>query len=65
MALTREMIWRWLGLSDPMEAHRIDSRAVYARGRSGDVREGVTSFLERHLPYNPDRVSRDMLDFFP
>ena len=65
VALTRQMMWRGLGMADPMEAHRVDSRAVFARGRSGDAREGVASFLEKRPPAYPDRVSRDMPDFFP
>ncbi|HEX8387602.1 MAG TPA: crotonase/enoyl-CoA hydratase family protein [Sphingomonas sp.] len=65
VALTRQMMWRGLGMGDPMEAHRVDSRAVYARGRSGDAREGVASFLEKRPAAYPDRVSRDMPDFFP
>lgn len=65
VALTRQMMWRGLGLSDPMEAHRIDSRAMFARGRSADTAEGVTSFLEKRKPSYPDRVSEDMPDFYP
>lgn len=65
VALTRQMMWRGLGMGDPMEAHRIDSRAVFARGRSGDAREGVASFLEKRPPSYPDRVSDGMPDFFP
>lgn len=65
VALTRQMMWRGLGMSDPMEAHRVDSRAVYARGRSGDAREGIASFLEKRPPTYPDSVSHDMPDFFP
>ena len=34
VALTRQMMWRMLGADDPMEAHKIDSRGIYARGRS-------------------------------
>ena len=37
--LTRQMMWRGLGASHPMEAHRIDSRAVVAQGRGPDVRQ--------------------------
>ncbi|MET0659545.1 MAG: crotonase/enoyl-CoA hydratase family protein [Steroidobacteraceae bacterium] len=65
IALTRQMMWRGLGLSHPMEAHRIDSRGVRARGRSADAAEGVTSFLEKRPAKFTDRVSRDMPDFFP
>ena len=47
-ALAREM-WRMLGADDPMEAHKLDSRGrgIYARGRSDDVKEGVTAFLKK------------------
>lgn len=65
VALTRQMMWRGLGLSHPMEAHRIDSRAMFARGRSSDAAEGVTSFLEKRTPAYPDRVGSDMPDFYP
>jgi hypothetical protein len=41
------MMWRMLGADDPMEAHKVDSRGIYARGRSEDVKKGVTSFLEK------------------
>jgi enoyl-CoA hydratase/carnithine racemase len=65
VALTRQMLWRGLGMSDPMDAHRIDSRGVFARGRSGDAAEGVTSFLEKRPAAFTDTVSRDMPDYFP
>ena len=65
VALIRQMMWRGLGLSHPMEAHRIDSRAIVSRGRSLDVAEGVSSFLDKRAPNFPGRVSSDMPDFFP
>ena len=65
VALTRQMMWRGLGMSDPMEAHRVDSRGVEARGASGDAAEGVTSFLEKRPPQYTDKVSEDMPGFFP
>ncbi|WP_066608575.1 crotonase/enoyl-CoA hydratase family protein [Sphingobium cupriresistens] len=65
VSLTRQMLWRGLGFSHPMEAHRIDSRAVYGRGRSADASEGVTSFLEKRTPVYPDSVSQDMPGFYP
>ena len=64
-AMTRQMLWRMLGAAHPMEAHRIDSRAIWSRGRAGDAREGVTSFLEKRPAVFPDRVSADLPDFFP
>ena len=65
VALIRQMMWRGLGFSHPMEAHRIDSRAILSRGRSNDVAEGVSSFLEKRSPKFSDRVSSDMPDYFP
>jgi enoyl-CoA hydratase/carnithine racemase len=65
VALTRQMMWRGLGMTHPMEAHRIDSRAIYARGSTKDVAEGVQSFLGKRAPSFPNTVSADMPDFFP
>jgi enoyl-CoA hydratase/carnithine racemase len=65
VALVRQMLWRGLGMSHPMEAHRVESRGMHARARAGDAAEGVNSFLEKRLPRFPDRVSRDMPDFYP
>jgi enoyl-CoA hydratase/carnithine racemase len=65
VALTRQMMWRMLGAAHPMEAHRLDSRLVWARGRSGDAREGVQSFLEKREASFPDQVSNDLPHFSP
>ncbi|MFT4102584.1 MAG: crotonase/enoyl-CoA hydratase family protein [Burkholderiaceae bacterium] len=65
VALTRQMMWRMLGADHPMEAHKIDSRSIYARGRSTDVKEGINSFLEKRPPRFADKVSTDMPEFFP
>lgn len=65
VALTRQMLWRGLGLSDPMEAHRIDSRAIVARSQSLDAAEGVTSFFEKRPPRFAMTVSEHMPDFYP
>jgi enoyl-CoA hydratase/carnithine racemase len=65
VALTRQMLWRMLGADHPMVAHRLDSRAVQARGKSDDAKEGVTSFLEKRPARFPNKVSTDMPDFYP
>ena len=52
-------------MQHPMEAHRIDSRAIQTRGQSADAREGVGAFLEKRPAVFPDRVSTEMPAFFP
>jgi enoyl-CoA hydratase/carnithine racemase len=65
IALIRQMMWRGLGMTDPMQAHRVDSRGIASRGRSADVAEGVQSFLEKRPAKFLNRVSTDMPDYFP
>lgn len=65
VALTRQMLWRMLGADHPMEAHKVDSRAIWARGKTADAKEGVMSFLEKRAAHYPDRVSDNMPDFYP
>lgn len=65
VALTRQMLWRMLGADHPMEAHRVDSRGILARGASADAKEGVESFLEKRQPVYPVKVSSGLPDIFP
>ena len=64
VALTRRMLWTGLGAAHPMEAHRIESRAIWARGASARCARG------RRRPSSksasrvfPDRVSEAWADF--
>jgi len=65
VALARRMMWTMLGASHPMEAHRADSRGMFARGQSADVREGIASFLEKRPPQFSDRISDGLPELFP
>src|SRR3954463_13933215 len=65
VALSRQMLWRMLGADHPMEAHKVDSRIIWERGRTADAREGVLSFLEKRPAEFPMKVSSDMGSFFP
>jgi enoyl-CoA hydratase/carnithine racemase len=65
IALIRQMLWCLSALDHPMEAHKIDSRGIYSRGSSADVKEGVIAFLEKRPAKFPQNVSTDMPTFFP
>ncbi len=65
VALSRKLLWNMLGASHPMEAHRADSRGMFARGQSADAQEGIASFLEKRSPSFPDRVSDGLPEVFP
>jgi len=59
IAIARQMIWRMMGAEHPMDAHRIDSRALQSRGQSADVKEGIASFMDKRDPNFPNGVSHD------
>ena len=65
VALARRMMLDMLDAGHPMEAHRLESRLMVARGQAGDAKEGVTSFLEKRAPVYPDKVSTDMPQPYP
>lgn len=65
VAMTRAMMWRLAATDHPMEAHKIDSRAIYRLSRGADAKEGIASFLEKRNPRYPGKVSTDMPDFYP
>src|SRR5215468_9709255 len=65
VALSRQMMWKMLGADHPMEAHKVESRGIFMRGKSADVREGVTAFLEKRRPHFVDTISKDMPGYYP
>ena len=64
VTLSRQLMWQMLAAPTPYHAHVADSRAIHARGQSADVREGITSFMEKRPPVFPERVSTDVPDVF-
>ena len=64
VALTRQLMWAMLGADSPEVAHRAESTAIFVRGTSDDVREGVNSFLEKRAPEFPMKVSDGLPDLF-
>ena len=65
VTLARRMLLDMLDADHPMQAHRLESRLMVARGRAGDAKEGVTSFLEKRSPNYPDKVSKDLPQPYP
>lgn len=57
VALTRQMVRRNALLAHPVEAHRIDSLAMFHTS-IGDGKEGVAAFLEKRPPVFEGRASQ-------
>lgn len=65
IALTRQMLWRFASTPSPFGVLQVDGAFAMALGSTGDVKEGVSSFLEKRPPNFPGRVSDGMPAGFP
>ncbi len=65
VAVTRQMLWRMLGESHPMAAHRVDSWAIRQLGAGPDAHEGVQSFLEKRPAVFSGSPERDLPPVYP
>jgi enoyl-CoA hydratase/carnithine racemase len=63
-ALTRQMLYRNSAERHPVDAHRIESLAVFFASQ-GDGKEGIAAFLEKRDPLFTSTTSQDMPAFFP
>jgi enoyl-CoA hydratase/carnithine racemase len=62
VALARQLVYRNVAASHPLEAHRVDSLAMWHLSQ-GDGAEGVRAFLEKRSPQFTATVSQDLPDF--
>jgi enoyl-CoA hydratase/carnithine racemase len=65
VTLTRALLWHMLGADHPMEAHKVDSKLIYERGRSADAAEGVSAFLEKRPARFPMQPSTELPASWP
>ncbi|MGB3830464.1 MAG: enoyl-CoA hydratase-related protein [Mesorhizobium sp.] len=61
VAMTRRLLWRMLGASHPIEAHRYESRALVATLALPDVDEALAAFREKRPPRFGASVSENDL----
>jgi len=60
LALTRQMLWGYSGMSHPFELMKIDGPLSLELGAGPDVKEGVSAFLEKRKPNFPGKVTKHM-----
>jgi enoyl-CoA hydratase/carnithine racemase len=64
VSLNRRLLWQGLTFPHPLQSHIAESRAMFERGASSDVSEGIASFLERRPARFAQTVPADLPDIF-
>lgn len=64
-ALARQLLWKTLCETDPMNTHILESRGFGYMLASDDAKEGVASFMEKRPARFSMNPSSDMPDFYP
>jgi len=62
VALTKQLIWRFLSEDDPSAAEKLDGLVFGWATQSPDAKEGIRSFLEKRTPRWGMKVSTDVPD---
>jgi enoyl-CoA hydratase/carnithine racemase len=62
VALTKQLIWRFLSEPDPAAAEKLDGQVFGWMTQSPDAKEGIRSFLEKRPPRWGMKVSTDVPD---
>jgi enoyl-CoA hydratase/carnithine racemase len=65
IALTRQLLWRFASADHPWDLLKVDGPFAMRLGAGGDVREGVSAFLEKRPPSFPGKVTTDMPAGYP
>jgi enoyl-CoA hydratase/carnithine racemase len=64
IALTRQMLYRNSAQAHPLEAHKVESLAIFSASLK-DGKEGIQAFLDKRPAEFDSKSSSDMPDFFP
>ena len=64
-ALARQLLWKGLGETEPMNTHILESRCFGYMRTSKDAEEGVDSFMEKRAPQFTMKPGADMPGFYP
>ncbi len=65
VAVSRQLLWRMLGASHPMEAHEMECQALTALTQRHDAAEAAKAFVEKRPANFTDKPSEHMPESYP